>query len=138
MTTKTVLFLFVMATIAIGACMQAEQQPVQTAVAAEWSADDERALGLLKSNCTSCHHPNRETVMAPSLHAIRLQYLDAYKSEGEFVNRLVGFVKNPSKDLSMMPGAIDKYGAMPRQALPDADLQAIAAFMFRHDPLGIK
>lgn len=126
------------ASVSISSCMQSDQGSVQSIAAPEWTADEQRAIGLLKTNCTSCHHPNRETVIAPGLQSIRQQYMDAYKSEEAFIDGFTRFVKKPSKELSIIPGAIEKYGAMPRPNLPDADLQAIALFLYRHNPIRIQ
>jgi len=135
---RAVISLLGIASISISACMQSEQGNNQKGVESDWTADDQRTIGLLKTNCTSCHHPNRETVIAPGLQSIRQQYLDAYKNEEAFIDGFTRFVKNPSNELSIIPGAIEKYGAMPRPNLTDADLQAIALFLYRHNPIRIQ
>ena len=57
-----------------------------------------------------------------------------YENDDEWIQAMVSYVKNPTEESSLMPGAHEKFGLMPALPLPDEDLKQIADFL-RHAEL---
>lgn len=89
-------------------------------------------LALMETNCLSCHTPigNKDTRIAPPLIAIKKHYIGSKTTKKEFTEALVAYVKNPTKEASKMPGALEKFGVMPKVFLSDEDLSKIATYMY--------
>jgi mono/diheme cytochrome c family protein len=93
--------------------------------------------GKLKFNtfCTACHKPNFETPMvAPPIAMVKDHYKQFYKDDkGAFIKAIVAWVKAPNTEKTLMPGAVRNFNIMPPFPLPDADLTAIATYLFEAD-----
>lgn len=89
---------------------------------------------LLENNCYVCHSPTAgmADLIAPPMAAVKAHYLMNDPSKDEFVNSIVSFVKDPSEQKSQMPGAIGKFGLMPKQKFPDGAVEKIAEYMFEY------
>lgn len=89
-------------------------------------------LKLVKTNCFACHNPEAgvRSRLAPPMHAVRKHYLDEGTTLEEFSNELKDFVLNPSNEKSKMPGAVEKFGLMPRMNFTEEQLENIAAYIF--------
>lgn len=88
---------------------------------------------LLEANCFSCHSPNagHEDRIAPPMEAVKRHYITENTTQEEFVEALTRFVENPSEDLSRMPGAIRRFGLMPKMNFSQEQLQAIAHYIYQ-------
>ena len=82
--------------------------------------------------CTACHkHDYTDPMLAPPIIMAQDHYLQYYGSDKEgFVNAVVEWVKAPSQDKTLMPGAIRNFNIMPAFPLPDEDLKSIATYLF--------
>ena len=82
--------------------------------------------------CTACHkHDYTDPMLAPPIIMAQDHYRQMYGSDKEaFVNAVVEWVKAPSQDKTLMPGAIRNFNIMPPFPLPDDDLKSIATYLF--------
>lgn len=90
---------------------------------------------LMENNCYLCHNPRtpEESIIAPPMLVVKNSYLADGISKEEFVENMVSWIKNPSKETSKMPEAIDEFGMMPYQFYPEASLRKIAAYIFDNE-----
>lgn len=108
-----------------------ENAPASTQPAAE-EANAQMGFSLLESNCLSCHalDPSGENKIAPSLTEVKNAYMAATGSRADFISAFAGFLKNPSTPTAKMQQAVDKYGLMPKMGFSDAQLEAVAAYVY--------
>jgi mono/diheme cytochrome c family protein len=107
----------------------------RTAELEEISLDEEQlALGfqLIESNCFTCHSPDADMQqrIAPPMVAVKRHYVDPTVSEAEFTEALQQFVLHPDTSYSKMPGAIDRFGLMPKMDFSEEQLGAIAYYIY--------
>lgn len=95
----------------------------------------EKALTLLSNNCFVCHNPDMEseTRVAPPMFKIREHYYDDETSREVFIKEIVAFALDPSEEKSIMPGAVNNFGLMPKTPFNEADLKLIAGYIFDND-----
>lgn len=91
---------------------------------------------LMKQQCYACHNPatsigNRT---APPMVAIRKHYIQRGMSQEDFTSAIVDYVKNPSEEKSLMPGAVQRFGVMPQMVFKEEDLFHIATYLFENEP----
>ena len=88
--------------------------------------------------CIACHKYERGPAMlAPPAFAIQMHYRDQFGTdEAAFRKAIVDWTKAPDKSKTLMPGALLKFDLMPPLPLPDADLDAIATYLYRADFAG--
>lgn len=88
---------------------------------------------VYKTSCMVCHVSEGRPSIAPPVFAVKNHVLAEYPERDEFIERVVGWVKAPNADGALMPGAIRKFGLMPAITLNDADLQAVAEYLYDTD-----
>ena len=93
---------------------------------------------LMKTNCFVCHMEKpdpskRGQMIAPPMLRVQEHYKPSYPKKEAFVTAIKTWVKNPSEDKVMMPGAVRKFNLMPKLAVSDADLQLIAETLYEID-----
>ena len=81
-----------------------------------------------KQQCGFCH--NKEELMAPDMQKIKAVYLQKFKDKEEFVKAIVSFVKNPDKSKSIYKDGIDNFANMPKMPFKDAQVNAVAAYIY--------
>lgn len=87
--------------------------------------------------CVLCHklevegdaHPDPKTMLAPAAFAVAYRYEQMIPDEAERIEAIVEFVKKPTEEAVLMPGAVAQWGLMAPLPLPDEQLQAIATYM---------
>ncbi len=99
---------------------------------------DKKGYQLMKQHCFVCHFEKpdpsrRDQMIAPPMVRIQEHYKPAYNTEEEFVNAITDWVKHPSEENAMMPGAARKFGLMPPLSLSDQDLELIAKALYKTD-----
>lgn len=62
--------------------------------------------------------------------AVKKRYLMQFDNKSDFVDALVAYAKDPKAENALMPGAVDKFKAMPKQAFEEDDLRKIAAYIY--------
>jgi mono/diheme cytochrome c family protein len=96
------------------------------------ASDVPNGASLYSQNCLSCHGGGKAMGerIAPPIVAVKNHYIKEHPEKDAFVNAIVQWVQNPSKDHTLMPGAVRKFNLMPALPFSNADLAAIAAFIF--------
>jgi mono/diheme cytochrome c family protein len=107
----------------------------RTAESEEVALDEEQlALGfqLIESNCFTCHSPNAgmQQRIAPPMVAVKRHYVDSTVSAVAFTEAIKRFVLYPDTSYSKMPGAIDRFGLMPKMNFSETQLEAIAYYIY--------
>ncbi len=95
--------------------------------------DSEKGKKLLKSLCLSCHALEGKATIAPPLIAVKRHVKKAYQSEEDFVDRIVDWVEQPDAAIALMPGAIKKFGLMPKLPYDKDDVKKIAKYIYKAD-----
>lgn len=97
--------------------------------------NEEKALSLMSTNCFVCHNPDMEseTRVAPPMFKIREHYYDDETSREDFIKEIVAFALHPSEDKSIMPGAVNNFGLMPKTPFNAEDLKLIAGYIYDND-----
>ena len=118
---KTKIILFVSTAIIMISCNQekGKENPrllaINTIGMVSSTLQDE-AYRLTKNNCYACHNPNaasHDVIIAPPFRAVKMHYTRRYDTKEEFVDAVVKWVQNPSKDKALMRGAVNKFNVMP-------------------------
>lgn len=87
---------------------------------------------LLETNCFSCHSPNADidNRIAPPMEAVKRHYLERGTTRAQFTQDILAFLNNPSKETSKMPGAVKRFGVMPKMSFSEAQITAIAHYIY--------
>jgi hypothetical protein len=90
---------------------------------------------LLENNCFVCHSPDAkmEVRLAPPMEAVKRHYIDKETKEDEFTADLIKFINNPSEENTKMPGAVKKFGVMPKMSFSETELKAIANYNYNSE-----
>lgn len=91
---------------------------------AEEVAEGQRVVRL---HCATCHgvdDQTRESMLAPSLWAVRQHYIRKYPEPEAFVEGMLAFLEHPQLESSLMPQASEEYGLMALLPLDEAQLRA--------------
>lgn len=88
---------------------------------------------LMEINCYVCHSPtaSHDDRIAPPMIAVKEHYLSEGTTKKEFIKSIQNFMKNPNEDDSKMPGAVRRFGVMPKANYPEATITLIAEYI--HD-----
>lgn len=91
---------------------------------------------LFKVYCNACHgvevsDPNAR--LAPPAVVVKERYAGWFEEEDAFVERVTAWIANPTKEKSLMPGAINRFNLMPPLALPETDRKKIAKYFYDTD-----
>ncbi len=105
--------------------------PVQTAYSA-------KGYALMKQKCFICHLPTpdparRNQMIAPPMVRVQEHYKPAFPNRKAFVEAIVNFVKNPTKEKTLMPGAVSRFKLMPKLMYNDDELRLIAETLYAID-----
>jgi cytochrome c553 len=134
MNKKTIIILsaFGMFAIAHSCSTSNENQQQSEAPVSMIQADLSNGFDLLDKNCFSCHSPEgaHDARIAPPMVAIKKHYIDEETTLDAFSEDLIAFVQNPTAENSKMPGAIKKFGVMPKMEFSEKELSDIAAYIF--------
>lgn len=134
MNKNTVIVLSVCAMLAIAdSCVTPESQKEVKAPVSMIESDLSHGFNLLDKNCFSCHSPKgaHDTRIGPPMVAIKKHYIDEETTLDTFSADLIAFVQNPTEENSKMPGAIRKFGVMPKMEFSEKDLRDIAKYIYK-------
>lgn len=125
-------------TLMLAACGHNNQNStgyIEMAMNHSTSYQQENGKALMEAYCYACHGPEArgDERLAPPMFAIKKHYLDEGMAEEEFVSRIVDWAKEPAKEKSRMPGAVERFGIMPYQAFPEDSLKLIASYIFHNE-----
>ncbi|ADE54322.1 c-type cytochrome [Coraliomargarita akajimensis] len=88
---------------------------------------------LLRLYCLTCHgvdDKREDQLLAPPLWGVREHYIRVHKTPEAFVTAMVDFMNEPSREKSLMPCSLDRYGLMQAMPLTDEQLRATAVAIF--------
>jgi len=98
--------------------------------------ENAEALALFQQKCYACHSvitKSHDEIIAPPMIAVKKRYSMQYDNKEEFVNAVVAYAKDPKAENALMPGAINQYKAMPKQAFEEDDLKKIATYIYENN-----
>jgi cytochrome c len=101
---------------------------------AQQSAEAQLALGeqLFQRVCSACHSLEAPPRSAPPMTHVARHYRQAFADPADGVARIVEFVRAPSAEKSVLPAqARERWGLMPPLPLPDAELEAVARYVWQ-------
>ncbi len=96
---------------------------------------------MLRQRCFICHASafkegmNHKDMQAPPMPAVKMHYLRRYPQKEDFIRAVRQWVKKPTVEKSLMPGARKKFGLMPAFPYPDEDLEKMAAVIYDRIPI---
>jgi cytochrome c553 len=95
-------------------------------------AEMEQGYALINTYCVSCHTPagNADNRIAPPFIAIKKHYINNKTSYQEFETAIAAYINNPTKENSKMPGAVKRFGVMPKLELKAEDVSKIATYIY--------
>ncbi len=98
----------------------------------EASISSNEAKKLMENKCYLCHNPtsSEKNRIGPPMAAIKAKYLEDASNKEEFVNTIWHFVEKPTKEKAKLKGAVKRFGVMPYQKYNEAEIKAIASFMY--------
>ena len=90
---------------------------------------------LMETNCYVCHNPagSHDNRIAPPMIAVKKHYKSSKVTKEEFKKGIQDWIINPSKENSKMPGAIKKFGIMPKTPFPKKTIDLIADYLFDNE-----
>ncbi|MDD5152115.1 MAG: c-type cytochrome [Flavobacterium sp.] len=99
------------------------------------STENSEALALFQQKCYACHSvitKSHSEIIAPPMIAVKKRYSMQYDNKEDFVNAVVAYASDPKVENALMPGAIDKFKPMPKQAFEEKDLRKIATYIYEN------
>ena len=57
----------------------------------------------------------------------------AYPSREAFIDAIVKWAENPSKEKALMRGAVNRFNTMPKQAFKPEEVREIAAYLYDNE-----
>lgn len=92
---------------------------------------------VFDKNCSVCHSIMPPPKSAPPIVPIASRYRQQFSSKTQGVDRMVAFMKSPSKEKVLAdPQAITRFGLMPPMQLSDAELKAVAGWVWDQGTTG--
>ncbi len=88
--------------------------------------------------CATCHSapqgPDfRDKRVAPPAFAVKNHYIEHFKDEATFVKAMVRFLMNPTKEESLMPNAVAKFGLMNKLPYTEDQYKALASYLYKQE-----
>ncbi|NTW51547.1 MAG: cytochrome c [Chlorobiaceae bacterium] len=92
---------------------------------------------VFDKNCSVCHSISPPPKLAPPIVPISARYHQKISSRTEGISRMAAFIKSPSKEKVLAdPQAIVRFGMMPPVTLNEAELNAVAAWVWDQNTSG--
>mgnify|MGYP001601411240 CR=1 FL=1 len=83
--------------------------------------------------CLSCHVKQGKATIAPPLFGVVNHVKNVYPDREAFIQRVVDWVESPNADQALMPGAVKKFGLMPKLAYPSSQVRKAAEYLYDAD-----
>lgn len=104
----------------------------------EKTTSTDRGYELMTQKCFICHLPKPDPsksaqMIAPPMVQVQEHYKPTYPEKEDFINAMVSFIQNPSREKTLMPGAVKKFNLMPKLLYEDSELRLIAETLYEHD-----
>ena len=94
---------------------------------------EESGESLIMKLCASCHVLEGKPTIAPPIFAVKIHVKRAYTSRDAFVQRIVDWVEDPDEATTLMPGAVNRFGLMPKLSYKNEDVRKIAEYIYDTD-----
>ncbi len=114
------------------ACSNDSSKNASTDNTSVTEADLAKGFQLLETNCFSCHSPNAtmDNRIAPPMFGVKTHYVGDGVSREKFVADIVAYINNPTEENSKMPGAVKRFGLMPKMSFSEEQITAIANYLY--------
>ncbi|MFQ3242880.1 MAG: mono/diheme cytochrome c family protein [Lentimonas sp.] len=97
------------------------------------SFDVQEGQRVVRLHCATCHgvdDQTRESMLSPSLWAVRQHYIRKYPEPEAFVTAMMAFLDHPKTESSLMPQASEEYGLMAMLPLDEAQMRAAVRLIY--------
>ena len=93
---------------------------------------------LMQQKCFICHFEKpdpakKNQMIAPPMLRVQEHYKSTYPQKAEFMAAAMAYIKNPSKEKTLMPGAVKKFNLMPALVYENQDLELIVEVLYDLD-----
>jgi mono/diheme cytochrome c family protein len=86
---------------------------------------------VFRDVCSQCHTLEPPYNLAPPMRMVSGHLRQAFATEDEAVRHVIEYLRMPQAERSIMPPhAIERFGLMPPQPLPEAMLTAVARYVW--------
>jgi mono/diheme cytochrome c family protein len=87
---------------------------------------------LFEKYCIACHQLQGPAQIAPPVFGVINHVKGVYPEREVFIERIINWVENPNPNDALMPGAVKRFGIMPKLGYPSEDVRKIAEFLYDH------
>ena len=94
---------------------------------------EENGESLIMQLCASCHVLEGKPTIAPPIFAVKIHVKRAYADRDAFVQRIVDWVEEPDEAITLMPGAVNRFGLMPKLSYKTEDVREVAEYIYDTD-----
>ena len=94
----------------------------------------ENGSELFVRHCASCHKMKGPPQNAPPVFGVVNHVKQRFPGRWAFVERIVSWVKEPRLEDALMPGAIRRFGLMPKLDIPENEVRLIAEYLYDGKP----
>ena len=91
---------------------------------------EENGGSLMMKLCASCHVLEGKPTIAPPIFAVKIHVKRAYTSRDAFVQQIVDWVEEPDEAITLMPGAVNRFGLMPKLSYKIEDVRKVAEYIY--------
>ncbi|MCK4744343.1 MAG: cytochrome c [Sulfuriflexus sp.] len=91
---------------------------------------EENGKHLMKKLCSSCHVTEGKPTLAPPIFAMKSHVKRAYTNRNDFVQRIIDWVEEPDAAIALMPGAVNRFGLMPKLSYKEEEVRKIAEYIY--------
>ncbi len=91
---------------------------------------NETGKALYEKLCASCHVSEGMPTQAPPMFAVINHVKGTYPDRDEFIERIVDWVWEPDASQSLMPGALRRFGVMPKLGYDSEQVRLVAEYLF--------
>ena len=87
---------------------------------------------LMETYCYVCHKPegSSDRRLAPPMEMVKNHYYQEGMTREDFITDIKNWVDKPDEEHARMFGAIRNFGLMPKQDIPEENLELIAEYLF--------
>jgi mono/diheme cytochrome c family protein len=90
----------------------------------------DEGLALFEKYCIACHQIQGPPQVAPPAFGVINHVKAVYPERDAFIKRIVDWVEQPNPNDVLMPGAVIRFGVMPKLDYPREDVVKIAEFLY--------
>ena len=91
---------------------------------------DNDGRSLFMALCAGCHAVDSPPTAAPPIFAVKRHLINRYPDKASFVNRIESWVANPDHKRALMPGAVRRFGLMPKLTYERVQVRKVAEYIY--------